>query len=94
MATIVKSATANRSARIEFRLHSDTKNLYETAAHLKRQTLTQWVTDILTDAAHKEIEASQKTCLPRKQFEAFADALDEPLPQETQALLAKESPWD
>jgi uncharacterized protein (DUF1778 family) len=94
MASVVNSPSTNKTARIEFRLQSNTKELYEQAAQLKRQTLTQWVTSILDDAAQKEIAAAQKTHLSGKNFDAFAAALDEPIPSETKALLAKESPWD
>jgi uncharacterized protein (DUF1778 family) len=94
MASVAETPTVNKTARIEFRLHSDTKSLYEQAALLKRQTLTQWVTEILTNAAHKEIEDAKKIYLSEQSFDAFVAALDEPLPQTTQALLAKESPWD
>lgn len=96
MATVTKDMLKmkdDRSARMDFRLAAVQRSVYETAAALKGLSLTQWALGNLDECARRDIEAASVTVLPAEQFDAFVDALEEPMPEAMRELLDTEPTW-
>lgn len=89
MATAIKE----KQCRMDLRLTQPQRTSYETAAALKGQTLSQWSTNNLDAAACRDIEEATVTRLSAESFDAFCRMLDEPMPEATRALLAREEIW-
>lgn len=83
----------DRSARMDVRLAASQRAEYECAAALRGQNLTQWATSHLDECAKRDIETATTTMLPAKQFDAFVEALEGPLPEAMRELLASEPQW-
>lgn len=81
-----------KPCRMDLRLTGAQRASYEEAAALKGQTLTQWSTSKLDEAA-ADIEAAHLTRLTGPAFEEFCAMLDAPLPESTRELLAREEIW-
>ena len=86
-------ATVEKTARMDLRLTAAQKTVYERAAHLKGQTLTQWASAHLDQCASRDIEQAEKTFLSPQAFEQFCALLEEPMAAAAQELLAQESIW-
>ena len=94
MATYVQSNHEERkSSRMDLRLSDTRKALYERAAAIKGQTLSQWSLAALDVAAEKTIEDSRALYLDAKDFDKFCELLDLPAPTAFQELLAMEPEW-
>lgn len=87
-------ATLAKNERMEFRLPSSQKGLFEAAATTRGLNLTQWVLSTLSGAAQHDLEQARFTTLSASEFDAFAAALEEPLPAEAQELLARTPVWE
>lgn len=81
-----------KPCRMDLRLTGAQRASYEEAA-LKGQTLTQWSTSKLDEAAAADIEAARLTRLTGPAFEEFCAMLDAPLPESTRELLVREEIW-
>lgn len=95
MATYAKSKQRNerKSSRMDLRLDEARKKMYEKAAEIKGQTLSQWSLASLDVAAEKAIEDSQALYLEEEDFKVFCALLEQPAPPEFQELLAMEPQW-
>ena len=82
-----------KPCRMDLRLTVSQRASYEEAAALKGQTLTQWSTSRLDEAAAADLEAARLTRLSAPAFEEFCSMLDAPLPESTRVLLAREEIW-
>ena len=82
-----------KPCRMDLRLTGSQRASYEEAAALKGQTLTQWSTSKLDEAAAADIEAARLTRLTGPAFEEFCSMLDAPLPESARELLAREEIW-
>ncbi|WP_165045922.1 DUF1778 domain-containing protein [Adlercreutzia sp. ZJ138] len=89
MATVTKE----KRCRMDLRLTQPQRSSYETAAALKGQTLSQWSTSKLDEAARRDIEEANVTRLAAKAFDSFCKMLDEPMPKATRDLLARDEIW-
>lgn len=70
---------APRQQRLELRVGSQQKNLFQRAADLQGLTLTEFVTVTLVAAANDAIKEAGLMTLTSQDQEAFFDALDSPL---------------
>lgn len=95
MATYAKTNQRNerKSSRMDLRLDDARKKLYEKAAEIKGQTLSQWSLASLDLAAEKIIEDSRALYLEEENFKLFYTLLEQPAPPEFQELLAMEPEW-
>lgn len=80
-------------SRMELRLDEARKSRYEEAASLRGQTLTQWTLANLDAAADSVFEDARITMLERKDFEAFCELLDRPMPDAARRLLESDPQW-
>lgn len=87
------TASMDKSCRMDIRLSGSQRANYEEAAALRGMTLTQWSTSKLDAAALADIESARVTRLSVPEFDRFCAMLEEPLPEETRALLAREEIW-
>lgn len=87
------TATKEKQCRMDLRLTQPQRLSYERAAALKGQTLSQWSTGKLDDAARRDIEEARATRLDAEAFDSFCKMLDEPMPKATRDLLAREEIW-
>lgn len=85
--------SAHKRERIDVRLTQAQRALYEKAAALRGQTLTQWATGHLDESARSDIEAASTTMLGAEAFETFCALLEEPVPEPARALLARPAVW-
>ena len=83
-----------RTCRMDLRLTKPQRQSYERAAALRGQTLTQWSLSHLDDAAVKDIEQATSTILASSDFDAFCNALEQPMPEAARALLEREATWE
>ena len=67
-----------RGARLEARVSTTQKNLFQQAAALSGRTLSEFVVDSAQQAAARVIEAHETIRLTRAEQEAFVTALLEP----------------
>ncbi len=86
-------ATKEKPCRIDLRLTQHQRSSYEQAATLKGKTLSQWSTAALDSAAQYDIKNATTTTLSAEAFDSFCTMLEQPLPQETQELLARKEIW-
>ena len=82
-----------RSSRMDLRLTKPQRATYERAAALRGQTLTQWSLAHLDDAARRDIDEATSTVLAQQDFDAFCSALEQPMPEAAQQLLARAAVW-
>ncbi len=87
-------ATAVKESRLDMRLTSEQRREIERAASLRGKSLTQWALDYLLEAARYDIERETVTQLSSDAFEAFAAAVDQPMPRAAQALAAEKAVWE
>lgn len=87
-------ATVVRQSRFDMRMTKEQRLEIERAAAIKGKTLTQWALDNLLEAARFDIEQETMTRLPSDSFEAFAAALDQPMPEEARSLLSEKAVWE
>ena len=85
---------AERACRMDLRLTRPQRQNYERAAALKGQTLTQWSLSHLDDAARWDIDQAMSTVLASRDFDAFCEALDQPMPDAAKRLLEREVTWE
>lgn len=84
---------SSKTSRMDIRITASQRRRYEKAATLKGQTLTQWVSAHLDDCAARDISEASVTVLDDEAFERFCAILDEPMPQATTDLLARDPIW-
>ena len=87
------TATTEKQRRMDLRLTQAQRLSYEKAAALKGQTLSQWSTSKLDEAARRDIEEASLIKLSPEAFDSFCKMLDEPMPKATRDLLAREEIW-
>ena len=92
MATAIQKKQPKRN-RMDLRLEDRRKELYERAAALKGQTISQWSLSHLDDAAARDIEEARVTRLSDEAFEKFVKLLEEPMPKAAAELLESEPIW-
>lgn len=86
-------AAKEKQCRMDLRLTQSQRLSYERAASLKGQTLSQWSTSKLDEAARRDIEEAGVTRLHADAFESFCRMLEEPMPQAARELLARGEIW-
>lgn len=86
-------ATAVKDGRLDLRLAGDQKREFQAAAASRGMTLTQWALSSLTGAARRDLEDAYTIHLSPSEFDAFAAALDAPLPEAASELLARGPVW-
>lgn len=87
------TATAEKRCRMDLRLTELQRLSYERAAALKGQTLSQWSTSKLDEAARRDIDEATATILSAEAFDSFCAMLDAPMPEAARKLLAREEIW-
>lgn len=87
------TAAAEKKCRMDLRLTTPQRLSYEKAAALKGQTLSQWSTTKLDEAARRDIEEASTTMLAADAFDSFCAMLDGPMPKATRELLSREEIW-
>lgn len=90
----VVAERSERTCRMDLRLTKPQRQSYERAAALRGQTLTQWSLSHLDDAAKRDIDHAMSTILASRDFDAFCDALDQPMPEAARKLLEREAAWE
>lgn len=71
-------AALNKTERMETRITPDQKALFERAAYLEGQTLTDFVLNAVRDAARQVIEHHEVIVLTQRERKAFFKALLNP----------------
>ena len=87
------ATTTEKQRRMDLRLTQAQRLSYEKAAALKGQTLSQWSTSKLDEAAQRDIEEANTIKLSAEAFDSFCKMLDEPMPKAARDLLAGEEIW-
>lgn len=87
------TAIEEKPCRMDLRLTRPQRSSYEKAAALRGQTLSQWSTGKLDEAARRDIEAATSTALSEEAFEAFCAMLEDPIPEATSELLSRQEIW-
>ena len=82
-----------KKSRMDLRLEEKRKELYERAAALKGQSVTQWSLSNLDAAAERDIEDARVTRLSDASFELFLKMIDEPMSEEAAELIRREPSW-
>lgn len=83
-----------KQCRMDVRLTQSQRDVYERAAALKGQSLTQWATTHLDENARLDIDAATTTVLFPEAFDAFCAMLDAPMPAPVQELLDRKAVWE
>lgn len=78
MMSISKPDKPKKTARLEVRVTEEYKKNIETAAYLRGQNMTEYVLDILTEAANKTIRQHKILELTKKDIHSFVDVLLNP----------------
>jgi uncharacterized protein (DUF1778 family) len=78
MSDVIKPLEKTRSARLEARVPSDQKALFQRAAALAGQTLSEFVIDSTQEAATKIVQENELIRLSREEQIAFGTALLNP----------------
>lgn len=78
MLSTVETSDKMRNARLEARVSSDQKNLFQRAAALSGRTLSEFVIDSTQEAAAKIVEEHELIRLSREEQLAFVSALLNP----------------
>lgn len=86
-------AATEKQCRMDLRLTKSQRASYEKAAAIKGQTLSQWSTSKLDEAARRDIEEANVTKLESEAFDSFCRLLEEPMPDAARNLLAREEIW-
>ena len=89
MATV----TMDKSCRMDMRMSEHQRALFEKAAAIKGQTLTQWSLAHLESDAEQDILESSTLLLSSDNFDSFANALEAPMPRALKQLLNTEDAW-
>ncbi len=87
------ATTTEKPCRMDLRLTESQRRSYERAAALKGQTLSQWSTGRLDEAARRDIEEACVTRLSAEAFDSFCEMLDAPMPKAACDLLKREDMW-
>ncbi len=87
------TTTMGKSSRMDMRMSERQRSLFERAAALKGQTLTQWSLTHLEAAAEQDIREASALYLEPDAFDAFRDALEAPMPDAMKRLLETEDIW-
>ena len=87
------TAATEKQCRMNLRITQAQWLNYKKAAALKGQTLSQWSTTKLDEAARRDIEEANTTKLNPEAFDSFCKMLDEPMPKAARDLLAREDMW-
>lgn len=88
------AATAEeKTCRMTLKLTRSQRSVYEQAATLTGQTLSQWSTDKLDEAARQDTGAATSTALSDEAFREFCALLDTPVPNEAAELLRRSEIW-
>ena len=87
----VDASMDDKSARLDFRLSAKKRSLYVRAAALKGLSLTGWALNNLDECAQRDIRSD--TVLSAQQFDEFAAALEQPMPEAMLKLLAVKPEW-
>lgn len=82
-----------KDSRFEMRLTREQRASIEQAASLSGQSASQWALGHLMDAASRDIREARIIRLSDDAFDAFAAALDDPMPAAAIQLLAQEPDW-
>ena len=91
MSNLSKPDKPKKTARLEVRVTEDYKKNIETAAYLRGQNMTEYVLDVLAEAANKTIRQHQILELTKKDINSFVDALTNPSAPTEQAV--KDAQW-
>lgn len=84
-----------KTARIDLRLTPTQRSLFESAAFTRNESLNQWATAHLEEAARQDIESHKVTYLSDEDFDALLRSLEKSsLPPELQALLQETPVWE
>lgn len=78
MLSTVESSEKTRNARLEARVSSDQKNLFQRAATLSGRTLSEFVIDSTQEAAARIVREHELIRLSREEQVAFVTALLNP----------------
>jgi uncharacterized protein (DUF1778 family) len=89
----VDASMDKKSARLDFRLSAKKRSLYVRAAALKGLSLTGWALNNLDECAQRDIRSETETVLSAQQFDEFAAALEQPMPEAMLKLLAVKPEW-
>lgn len=84
-----------KTARIDLRLTPSQRSLFENAAAARNETLNQWATAHLEEAARLDIESQHVTYLPDASFDALLHELENgTVPEQIQELLQQKYVWE
>ena len=75
MNKLSKPEKPKKTARLEVRVTEEYKQNIETAAYLRGQNMTEYVLDVLAEAADKTIRQHQILELTKKDLDKFVEAL-------------------
>lgn len=78
MLTTIAPSDKTRNARLEARVSSDQKNLFQRAAALSGRTLSEFVIDSTQEAAARIVQEQEIIRLSREEQKAFVAALLNP----------------
>ncbi|MDO8280218.1 MAG: DUF1778 domain-containing protein [Burkholderiaceae bacterium] len=78
MLSSIETSDKTRNARLEARVSSDQKNLFQRAAALSGRTLSEFVIDSTQEAASRIIQEHEIIRLSREEQIAFVSALLSP----------------
>lgn len=85
--------TSQKTSRLDIRLTDEQRALIERAASLTGSTLTQWTAQHLLEAARLDIEKETALRLDSASFDAFMQALEEPIPESAKELMSRDPQW-
>ena len=83
-----------KEKRLDLRLTTQQRRQIERAAQLRGQNLSDWATSRLMDAARTDIVDGELIQLSEENFERFAAALEQPVPDGVAALMTRHTQWD
>ena len=86
MSKLSKPEKPKKTARLEVRVTEEYKKNIETAAYLRGQNMTEYVLDVLAEAANKTIRENQILELTKKDIDSFVEALLKPSVPTEQAI--------
>lgn len=86
MNKLSKPEKPKKTARLEVRVTEKYKKNIETAAYLRGQNMTEYVLDVLAEAANKTIRQHQILELTKKDIDSFVEALLKPSVPTEQAI--------
>ena len=86
MNKLSKPTKPKKTARLEVRVTEEYKKNIETAAYLRGQNMTEYVLDVLAEAADKTIRQHQILELTKKDIDSFVEALLKPSVTTEQAI--------